>query len=240
MNKNIIIKGIAALTILTSVTGVSRWQPLLKVFNKQQKPNIMWSKYKTQNISPYKGIVRIGSATGFVVGKNTILTNKHVLPGVQVGGTILASSNGENDTGGYYKVKKKIIPYAGSEDLAIVQVEEDSVYPKNKNSVTILKSLEFASGAQVNDRLSIVGYLIHIKISIICFESTGKILSIDGNQMTSDAFAEGGNSGSPVFNSNHEVIAIAYAVDVKNDATKIIFSLFHNRDQEIRTDNTEK
>jgi len=47
------------------------------------------------------------------------------------------------------------------------------------------------------------------------FESTGKILSIDGNQMTSDAFAEGGNSGSPVFNSNHEVIAIAYAVDVK-------------------------
>ena len=65
------------------------------------------------------------------------------------------------------------------------------------------------------------------------FESTGKILSIDGNQMTSDAFAEGGNSGSPVFNSNHEVIAIAYAVDVKNDATKIIFSLFHARDQEI-------
>lgn len=66
------------------------------------------------------------------------------------------------------------------------------------------------------------------------FESTGKILSIDGNQMTSDAFAEGGNSGSPVFNSNHEVIAIAYAVDVKNDATKkIIFSLFHTRDQEI-------
>ena len=42
------------------------------------------------NISPYKGIVRIGSATGFVVGRNTILTNKHVLPGVQVGSTILA------------------------------------------------------------------------------------------------------------------------------------------------------
>lgn len=52
------------------------------------------------------------------------------------------------------------------------------------------------------------------------FESTGKILSIDGNQMLSDAFAEGGNSGSPVFNSNHEVIAIAYAVDVKKTQQK--------------------
>ena len=29
-------------------------------------------------------------------------------------------------------IKSKVIPYAGSADLAIVEVEEDSVYPKIK------------------------------------------------------------------------------------------------------------
>ncbi|EFB57690.1 LOW QUALITY PROTEIN: serine protease SplB, partial [Staphylococcus aureus subsp. aureus C160] len=136
---------------------------------------------------------------------------------------------------------KKIIPYAGSEDLAIVQVEEDSVYPKNKKFSENTEVLKFASGAQVNDRLSIVGYPNPYKNKHHMFESTGKILSIDGNQMTSDAFAEGGNSGSPVFNSNHEVIAIAYAVDVKNDATKKSYLVYFTPEiKKFIADNTEK
>ena len=72
------------------------------------------------------------------------------------------------------------------------------------------------------------------------FESTGKILSIDGNQMTSDAFAEGGNSGSPVFNSNHEVIAIAYAVDVKMMQQKSYLVYFTPEIKKFIADNTEK
>ena len=73
----------------------------------------------------------------------------------------------KNDTGGYYKVKK-IIPYAGSEDLAIVQVEEDSVYPKIKNSVKILKSLNLQWRSSKMIVYQSLVTLIHIKISIIC------------------------------------------------------------------------
>ncbi|HHC9322563.1 TPA: serine protease [Staphylococcus aureus] len=238
MNKNIIINSIAALTILTSVTGVGT--TIIEGIQQTAKAEHNVTQVQNTSISSYKGIVRIGSATGFVVGKNTILTNKHVLPGVQVGSTIIAHPNGENDTGGFYKVKK-IIPYAGTEDLAIVQVEEDSVYPKNKKFSENTEVLKFASGAKVNDRLSIVGYPKPYKNKHHMFESTGKVLSIDGNQMTSDAFAEGGNSGSPVFNSNHEVIAIAYAVDVKNDATKKSYLVYFTPEiKKFIADNTDK
>ncbi|HAR5569660.1 TPA: trypsin-like serine protease [Staphylococcus aureus] len=120
MNKNIIIKSIAALTILTSVTGVGT--TVVEGIQQTAKAEHNVTKITNTSISPYKGILRVGAGTGFVVGKNTILTNRHVAKDVQVGSTVLAHPNGENDTGGYYKVKK-VIPYAGSADLAIVQVE---------------------------------------------------------------------------------------------------------------------
>ncbi|HEK6047508.1 TPA: serine protease [Staphylococcus aureus] len=238
MNKNIIIKSIAALTILTSVTGVST--TMVEGIQQTAKAEHNVTKITNTSISPYKGILRVGAATGFVVGKNTILTNRHVVKDVQVGSTVLAHPNGENDTGGYYKVKK-VIPYAGSADLAIVEVEEDSVYPKNKKFSENTEILTLASEAKANERVAIVGYPNPYKNKHHMFESTGKILSIDGNQMTSDAFAEGGNSGSPVFNSNHEVIAIAYAVDVKNDATKKSYLVYFTPEiKKFIADNTEK
>ena len=44
-------------------------QQWLKGFNKQPKPKHNVTKITNTSISPYKGILRVGAATGFVVVK---------------------------------------------------------------------------------------------------------------------------------------------------------------------------
>ncbi|CUD27856.1 putative serine protease SplB [Staphylococcus aureus subsp. aureus IS-91] len=116
MNKNIIIKSIAALTILTSVTGVGT--TVVEGIQQTAKAEHNVKLIKNTNVAPYNGVVSIGSGTGFIVGKNTIVTNKHVVAGMEIGAHIIAHPNGEYNNGGFYKVKKlsviqvkKILPF---------------------------------------------------------------------------------------------------------------------------------
>ncbi|HAR5416421.1 TPA: serine protease [Staphylococcus aureus] len=238
MNKNIIIKSIAALTILTSVTGVST--TMVEGIQQTAKAEHNVTKITNTSISPYKGILRVGAATGFVVGKNTILTNRHVVKDVQVGSTVLAHPNGENDTGGYYKVKK-VIPYAGSADLAIVEVEEDSVYPKNKKFSENTEILTLASEAKANERVAIVGYPEPYINKFQMYESTGKVLSVKGNMIISDAFVEPGNSGSAVFNSKYEVVGVHFGGNgPANKSTKGYGVYFSPEIKKFIADNLDK
>ncbi|MBR8875439.1 serine protease, partial [Staphylococcus aureus] len=70
MNKNVVIKSIAALTILTSVTGIGT--TLVEGVQQTAKAENNVTKVKDTSIFPYTGVVLVNSATGFVVGKNTI------------------------------------------------------------------------------------------------------------------------------------------------------------------------
>ncbi len=155
MNKNIIIKSIAALTILTSVTGVGT--TMVEGIQQTAKAEHNVKLIKNTNVAPYNGIVSIGSGTGFIVGKNTIVTNKHVVAGMEIGAHIIAHPNGEYNNGGFYKVKK-IVRYAGKEDIAILHVEDKAVHPKNRNFKDYTGILKIASEAKENERISIVGY----------------------------------------------------------------------------------
>ncbi|MBR8966417.1 serine protease, partial [Staphylococcus aureus] len=69
MNKNIIIKSIAALTILTSVTGVST--TMVEGIQQTAKAEHNVTKITNTSISPYSGVTWMGAGTGFVVGNHT-------------------------------------------------------------------------------------------------------------------------------------------------------------------------
>ncbi len=51
-------------------------------------------------------------ATGFVIGKNTIITNKHVSKDYKVGDRMTAHPDGDKGNGGIYKIKS-ISDYPG-------------------------------------------------------------------------------------------------------------------------------
>ncbi|NGQ46478.1 serine protease, partial [Staphylococcus aureus] len=70
MNKNVVIKSLATLTILTSVTGIGT--TLVEEVQQTAKAENNVTKIQDTNIFPYTGVVAFKSATGFVVGKNTI------------------------------------------------------------------------------------------------------------------------------------------------------------------------
>lgn len=219
MNKNIVIKSMATLTILTSVTGLGT--TLVDNVQQMAKAENNVTKVKDTNIFPYTGVVALSSATGFVVGKNTILTNKHVSKYYKVGDRITAHPNSDKGNGGIYTIKK-ITDYPGKEDVSVIHVEERAVErgPKGFNFNDNVTPFKYAAGAKIGERIKVIGYPEPYKNKYILHESTGPVTSINGSSIVYSAHVEVGNSGSPVLNSNNELVGIHYASDANNGNNK--------------------
>ncbi|MGT0198247.1 trypsin-like serine protease [Staphylococcus aureus] len=127
MNKNIIIKSIAALTILTSITGVGT--TMVEGIQQTAKAENTVKQITNTNVAPYSGVTWMGAGTGFVVGNHTIITNKHVTYHMKVGDEIKTHVMVFIITVVDF-IKLKIVDYPGKEDIAVVQVEEKSTQPK--------------------------------------------------------------------------------------------------------------
>ncbi|SCS44155.1 Serine protease splD [Staphylococcus aureus] len=182
MNKNIIIKSIAALTILTSVTGVGT--TMVEGIQQTAKAENSVKLITNTNVAPYSGVTWMGAGTGFVVGNHTIITNKHVTYHMKVGDEIKAHPNGfYNNGGGLYKVTK-IVDYPGKEDIAVVQVEEKSTQPKGRKFKDFTSKFKIASEAKESEPISVIGYPNPNGNKLQMYESTGKVLSVNGNIVT--------------------------------------------------------
>ncbi|HDG8477207.1 TPA: trypsin-like serine peptidase [Staphylococcus aureus] len=209
MNKNIVIKSMAALAILTSVTGINA----AVVDETQQIANAEKNvtQVKDTNVFPYNGVVSFKDATGFAIEKNTIITNKHVSKDYKVGDRITAHPNGDKGNGGIYKIKN-ISDYPGNEDISVMNVEENAVergangYNFNEN----VQAFNFAKDAKVDDKIKVIGYPLPAQNTFKQFESTGTVKSIKDNNLNFDAYIEPANSGSPVLNLNNEVVGVVY------------------------------
>ncbi len=212
MNKNIIIKSFAALTVLTSLGIGSTLSDHYHSVAKAEK-NVI--EIHDATVSPYNGVVSFSHGTGFVVGKNTVVTNKHVVSGQGKDAVkrIAAHPTGYSSNGGHYDVLE-IIPYPGKEDLAIVHIRERSEEGWNFNEKT--QALKLADHASVNERISIMGYPKPDKHGYNLLQSFGKVLSIEGTGMIIDAYPEPGNSGSAIINENGEAVGVFYAGDIKD------------------------
>ncbi|CDR66315.1 trypsin-like serine peptidase [Staphylococcus schweitzeri] len=239
MNKNIIIKSIAAFTILTSMTGVGT--SMVEGIQQTAKAEHNVVQIKNTKVAPYNSIFRIGRGTGFLIGKNTIITNKHVVKDVKIGDPVTAHPNDQKDIGGFYKIKN-IIEYPGNSDLAIVHIDSIAYYPKGQKLSDHTEILKLSNTeAKVNDRISIVGYPNWHKNKNHMYESTGKVLSVKENIIVSDAYTEPGNSGSVVLNSKYEVVAVHFAGYVPKDKSKNAYGVYFSPEiKKFIVDNLDK
>ncbi|HDD0068942.1 serine protease SplB [Staphylococcus aureus] len=215
MNKNVVIKSLATLTILTSVTGIGT--TLVEEVQQTAKAENNVTKIQDTNIFPYTG----------VVGKNTILTNKHVSKNYKVGDRITAHPNSDKGNGGIYSIKK-IINYPGKEDVSVIQVEERAIErgPKGFNFNDNVTPFKYAAGAKAGERIKVIGYPHPYKNKYVLYESTGPVMSVEGSSIVYSAHTESGNSGSPVLNSNNELVGIHFASDVKNDDNRNAYGVY--------------
>lgn len=130
MNKNVMVKGLTALTILTSLGFAENISNQPHSIAKAEK-NVKEITDATK--APYNSVVAFAGGTGVVVGKNTIVTNKHIAKSNDIfKNRVAAHYSSKGKGGGSYDVKD-IVEYPGKEDLAIVHVHETSTEGLNFN-----------------------------------------------------------------------------------------------------------
>ncbi|MBU7424920.1 serine protease [Staphylococcus aureus] len=211
MNKNIIIKSIAALTILTSITGVGT--TMVEGIQQTAKAENTVKQITNTNVAPYSGVTWMGAGTGFVVGNHTIITNKHVTYHMKVGDEIKAHPNG------FY----------------------NSTQPKGRKFKDFTSKFNIASEAKENEPISVIGYPNPNGNKLQMYESTGKVLSVNGNIVTSDAVVQPGSSGSPILNSKREAIGVMYASDKPTGESTRSFAVYFSPEiKKFIADNLDK
>ncbi|WP_086427425.1 trypsin-like serine peptidase [Staphylococcus cornubiensis] len=224
MKKSFVLKGLSALIILSSVGFVESAVNVTQNVAHAEK-NVI--EIKDGYGAPYSSVVAFDAATGFVVGPNTIVTNKHVTKFLKVGDKVSAHPSSFGNSGGRYTISS-IADYSGKEDVAVVHVKNTSEEGWDFNRFTTI--MPIASGAQAGERVSIIGYPAPDINNYKLFESLGTIISVNGTEVIYDAFAQPGNSGSPIMNVKGEAIGVHSRSDRTTSPDKKSYGVFFTQD----------
>lgn len=226
MRKSFMVKSLSALIILSSVGLVESSANVANHVAHAEK-NVI--EIQDGFGSPYNSLIAFKGASGFIVGKNTTVTNKHVTKYLKVGDKANAHPTSFGNTGGVYTVTK-IVEYSGKEDLAIVHV--DGISDLGWEFSRYTSPMPLASEAHPGERVTLIGYPYSTKNKYKMYASLGTVISVDDSKVTYDAFAEPGNSGGPIMNQKGEAIGVHFASDKKQTPSKKSYGVYFN--QEIK------
>lgn len=178
------------------------------------------TKLSNVSNSKYNGIALIQSVknkedygTGFFVGKDTLLINKHVVgEALKDRRKMVVRVVGKNNKYFDYKISKIIEDPKEKNDLAIVKIQSNS---DDEGTLSNIKPLNLATNNIIkqlkkNDTLYTVGYPGDKPYSTL-WKSKGIIKEFGDNFVAFSAFIEAGNSGSPIFNESHQVVGLSNA-----------------------------
>ncbi len=184
--------------------GTATPRVMLPVENRHQIENTQSGHY--QSI----GYIEKGEtiATGVVVGKNTVLTNKHVVNNGN--GKLSFAPAAENENSFPYGTftEKEVVAYPGDADLVLVHFNKNGE-GQSVGDVVTPATIGETSTVSSNEPITVTGYPGDKPLATM-WESSGKVISNNDSILTYSASTFGGNSGSPVFNANNELIGLHY------------------------------
>ncbi len=174
----------------------------------------------------------INHGTGFVVGENTLLTNKHVVSACADDvSQLLVRLKQENGEFLDFKVKELIMAPGDDQDLAMVKVEPlaDGRTINDVAPTLTLASKKAIEQVKQTDYVRTVGYPADKAYGSL-WESEGEVLLVGGNVLIYNAVISGGNSGSPVFNEAGQVIGLTNACNDEEGENYVTYGFLLNNE----------
>lgn len=183
---------------------------------------------------PYESIVFLASdgkaLSGAVIGKNTVLTAAHAVNRIRNNpesnkNYVIPGRDGANYFYGKFKIKEVYIPQEyidasnGDSDIAVLTIE-----PLNGVSigdVVPILPIKLTNSIDKGTELETVGYP-QDKPWATMWMSKGSVVGESINRVYYNMDTIGGQSGSPVYNINHEIVAVhTTGAGSKNFGTKL-------------------
>ncbi|HBD1268522.1 TPA: exfoliative toxin A [Staphylococcus aureus] len=191
--------------------GVNAFNLPKELFSKVDEKDRQKYPYNTIGNVFVKGQT---SATGVLIGKNTVLTNRHIAKfangdpsKVSFRPSINTDDNGNTETPyGEYEVKEILQePFGAGVDLALIRLKPD------QNGVSLGDKISPAKIGTSNDlkdgdKLELIGYPFDHKVNQM-HRSEIELTTLSRG-LRYYGFTVPGNSGSGIFNSNGELVGI--------------------------------
>jgi len=207
------IAGITALTISILVAAFSpainntQFEQLNKKLDNFQRATNAKIK-AVDNKIPQGAITTTGGTAFLIDGKGYLITNAHVLNGSSA---VVVNSKGQEFT-------TRIVNIDKTKDLAILKIDDDDFKPMGPLPYSIKKG-----NVDLGEDLFTLGYPRDIISCSLGYLSAESGFNGDTTSCQISLNANPGNSGSPVFNKNGDVVGILTAK--QTEAEGVVFAV---------------